>query len=197
MRIMIPRIFQVDSPVCTIHTLSHHDSYIRTAAEKTHNQQIWIDYVVPRRFRLPESNPSQPTQFVSAVSCVDKRHTQQQYEYACIICIIHTRYDIICCLRFLFMLVRTKTAGSCEFDDRQLTVDSGWHTAGVALQAVHSFITRYHKDESFGRAWAPSTELNLLTHQTSNYPVTCFVSRPSGITVCINIAQQLLIANYY
>ena len=45
------------------------------------------------------------------------------------------------------------------------------------------YITSYHKDESFGRAQAPSTELNLLTHQTGNYPVTCFVSRPSGITL--------------
>ena len=45
------------------------------------------------------------------------------------------------------------------------------------------YITSYHKDESFGRAQAPSTELNLFTHQTGNYPVTCFVSRPSGITL--------------
>ena len=39
-----------------------------------------------------------------------------------------------------------------------------------------------NKEESFGRAEAPSTELNLLTHQTGNYPVTCFVSRPFRIT---------------
>ena len=48
-----------------------------------------------------------------------------------------------------------------------------------------SFITSYHKDESFGRAYQVSTKhrAKSLTHQTGNYPVTCFVSRPSGITL--------------
>ena len=44
------------------------------------------------------------------------------------------------------------------------------------------FIASYHKDESFGRALSTKHRTKSLTHQTGNYPVTCFVSRPSGIT---------------
>ena len=36
---------------------------------------------------------------------------------------------------------------------------SSWYVRGVDTFPLE-FITSYHKDESFGRAWAPSTELN-------------------------------------
>ena len=48
---------------------------------------------------------------------------------------------------------------------------------------LHSFITSYHKDESFWQSLSTKHRTKYLTHQTGNYPVTCFVSRPSGITL--------------
>ena len=45
-------------------------------------------------------------------------------------------------------------------------------------------ITSYHKDASFWQSLSTKHRTKSLTHQTGNYPVTCFVSsRPSGITL--------------
>ena len=44
-------------------------------------------------------------------------------------------------------------------------------------------VTWYHKDESFWQSLSTKHRTKSLTHQTGNYHVTCFVSRPSGITL--------------
>ena len=40
---------------------------------------------------------------------------------------------------------------------------------------LNEFITSYHKDESFGKSLSTKHRTKSLTHQTGNYPVTCFV----------------------
>ena len=46
-----------------------------------------------------------------------------------------------------------------------------------------TFITSYHKDESFWQSLSTKHRTKSLTRETGNYPVACFVSRPSGITL--------------
>ena len=57
---------------------------------------------------------------------------------------------------------------------------------------VNTFITSYHKDES-GESLSTKHRTKSLTHQTGNYPVTCFVSRPSGITLVEFHSLQVIV----
>ena len=57
-------------------------------------------------------------------------------------------------------------------------------TGGACVLLLRiTFITSYHKRRIFWQSLSTKHRTKSLTHQTGNYPVTCFVSRPSGITL--------------